>query len=109
MLRTKRLNFPHLRVYISSLVIAAPVTGLFYKQSVLSVPTVPTSTACPSIVFHAGTAAKGSEVLTAGGRVLAVTSLGNSITEATEQSYDTISGIAYDGKYFRRDIGRDLL
>ena len=59
--------------------------------------------------LHAGTAAKGSEVLTAGGRVLAVTSLGNSITEATEQSYDTISGIAYDGKYFRRDIGRDLL
>ena len=75
----------------------------------LPISGLPTSTACPSIVFHAGTAAKGSEVLTAGGRVLAVTSLGNSITEATEQSYDTISGIAYDGKYFRRDIGRDLL
>ena len=62
-----------------------------------------------SIVFHAGTAAKGGKALTAGGRVLAVTSLGEGITDAVSKSYRTIDGIEYSGKYFRSDIGRDLL
>lgn len=62
-----------------------------------------------SIVFHAGTAFKAGEILTNGGRVLAVTSLGSSIEEATAASYRTIKGISYDGIYFRGDIGQDLL
>ena len=62
-----------------------------------------------SIVFHAGTTAKGDKTYTAGGRVLAVTSLGGSIAEALHASYDTIGGIAYEGKNFRRDIGQDLI
>lgn len=62
-----------------------------------------------TIVFHAGTAFKSGETVTAGGRVLAITSLGDSITEATEKSYRTIDGIEYEGKYCRRDIGKDLL
>lgn len=64
-----------------------------------------------SLVFHAGTAFAngGREVATAGGRVLAVTSLGDSIEEATARSYETIDRIDYEGKYCRRDIGRDLL
>lgn len=62
-----------------------------------------------SVVFHAGTALKNGEVVTSGGRVLAVTSFGNSIPEATQHSYQTIDRIQYDGKYCRRDIGRDLL
>ncbi|MFQ8804996.1 MAG: phosphoribosylglycinamide synthetase C domain-containing protein [Alistipes indistinctus] len=62
-----------------------------------------------SIVFHAGTTAKGDRTYTAGGRVLAVTSLGGSIAEALHASYDTIGGIAYEGKNFRRDIGQDLI
>jgi phosphoribosylamine--glycine ligase len=61
-----------------------------------------------SLVFHAGTALNGREVVTAGGRVLAVTSFGGSIREAAWRSFRTIDGIAYDGKYFRRDIGEDL-
>lgn len=60
-------------------------------------------------VFHSGTTSKRGEVLTAGGRVLAVTSLGDSITEATAESYRVIDGINYQGIYCRRDIGRDLL
>ena len=62
-----------------------------------------------SIVFHAGTTAKGGKVLTAGGRVLAVTSLGGSIEEAVGKSFATIAGIEYEDKYFRTDIGKDLL
>lgn len=62
-----------------------------------------------SIVFHAGTTAKAGEVLTNGGRVLAVTSLGDSIEEAVAQSFESIDKIGYEGKYFRRDIGKDLL
>ena len=62
-----------------------------------------------SIVFHAGTTAKGGKTFTAGGRVLAVTSFGDNITDAVGKSYKTIEGIGYEGKYYRTDIGKDLL
>ena len=62
-----------------------------------------------SIVFHAGTSAKGAKVLTAGGRVLAVPSFGDGIEPAAAASYRTIETIDYQGKYCRTDIGRDLL
>lgn len=61
-----------------------------------------------SVIFHAGTALKNGEVVTSGGRVLAVTSFGDSIPEATAGSYRTIDSIRYEGKYCRRDIGQDL-
>lgn len=62
-----------------------------------------------SIVFHAGTCKQGEEVLTAGGRVLAVTSLQDSLFDALQQSTADAGRIYYDKKYFRRDIGFDLL
>ncbi|MCD7962011.1 MAG: phosphoribosylamine--glycine ligase [Rikenellaceae bacterium] len=62
-----------------------------------------------SLVFHAGTTVKGKDVVTAGGRVLAVTSYGKSIVEAVNNSYKTIDKIHYKGKYFRKDIGKDLM
>lgn len=62
-----------------------------------------------SIVFHAGTQSKAGKVYTSGGRVLAVTSLGDSIGEAVGRSYATIENISYKDKYFRRDIGSDLM
>ena len=61
-----------------------------------------------SIVFHAGTSADGPSVLTAGGRVLAVTSYGKNLEAALEKSYDSISKINYDGAYYRKDIGQDV-
>ena len=64
---------------------------------------------CGSIVFHAGTAAEKNAVVTAGGRVLAVTSLADDMCGALVQSYRTIEGIEYRGKTFRRDIGKDLM
>jgi phosphoribosylamine---glycine ligase len=62
-----------------------------------------------SIVFHAGTSADGPSVLTAGGRVLAVTSYGKNLELALEKSYDSISKINFDGAYYRKDIGQDVL
>jgi len=48
-------------------------------------------------------------VVTAGGRVLAVTSLGKDIKEAREKSYRSIQKIRFEGMYYRNDIGLDLL
>lgn len=59
-------------------------------------------------VFHAGTASNGEVVATAGGRVLAVTGNGATLQQARKQAYDAISHIAWDGMYFRKDIGLDL-
>ena len=62
-----------------------------------------------SIVFHAGTKADGEKVLTSGGRVFAVTSFGNTIEEAVNKSFKNAEIISYDKKYYRKDIGRDLM
>ena len=63
-----------------------------------------------SMVFHAGTrnGTGRGEVLTNGGRVLAVSSFGRSMHEALDISYRNADIISYEGKYFRRDIGFDL-
>ncbi len=61
-----------------------------------------------SLVFHAGTATQGSDVVTNGGRVIAVTSFGNTITEATKKSYQNIAKLHFDKMYYRKDIGFDL-
>lgn len=61
-----------------------------------------------SQVFHSGTKLDGENVLTNGGRVFAITSFGKTIEEAVNKSYDTADKINYEGKYFRRDIGKDL-
>ncbi len=62
-----------------------------------------------SILFHAGTKIQDGQLLTNGGRVLAITSLGDSIEEATSKSFDLAKKVAFEGKYYRKDIGKDLL
>lgn len=61
-----------------------------------------------SIVFHAGTKLADGKVLTNGGRVLAVSSYGDTMKEALAQSYKNVAKIHFDGMNFRRDIGLDL-
>ncbi len=62
-----------------------------------------------SLLFHAGTKPDGDQVLTNGGRVLAISSLGDSIPAAVEQSLKNAEKIAFEGKFYRKDIGKDLL
>ncbi|POY39097.1 phosphoribosylamine--glycine ligase [Solitalea longa] len=61
-----------------------------------------------SFVFHAGTELKDGKVVTAGGRVIAVTTLGQDIPSALAISNTNAQAIKFEGKYFRRDIGFDL-
>jgi phosphoribosylamine--glycine ligase len=62
-----------------------------------------------SLVFHAGTKEEDGELKTAGGRVLAITSVQDSLFSALQQATADASRIYYDGMYFRRDIGFDLI
>lgn len=63
-----------------------------------------------AIVFHAGSIKNPEgEIITDGGRVLAVTSLGDSLQEALSLSYAAVDKIRWEGAYFRRDIGKDLM
>jgi len=56
-------------------------------------------------VFHSGTARKGDQIVTDGGRVLAVTALGNTIADAQKRAYQAMGKIKFDGMHFRKDIG----
>ncbi len=62
-----------------------------------------------SLLFHAGTASGEGNVVTNGGRILAITSFGNSIKEATAKCFENAEKIKYEGKYYRNDIGKDLI
>lgn len=61
-----------------------------------------------SIVFHAGTKKEADKIITAGGRVLAVTSYGSTIQEAVALSNSAIEKINFGGKYYRKDIGYEF-
>lgn len=62
-----------------------------------------------SILFHAGTRENNVVIETNGGRVLAATGMGKSLEEALRKSYELADKIEYEGKYFRSDIGKDLM
>lgn len=61
-----------------------------------------------SMVFHAGTVQKGSDVCTDGGRVLAISSYGENMNEALSLSYKNAQALSFEGLYYRKDLGFDL-
>jgi phosphoribosylamine--glycine ligase len=62
-----------------------------------------------AMVFHAGTRKVGDRILTDGGRVISVTGMGRTIDDARREAYRAVGSISFDGAYYRRDIGVDLL
>jgi len=67
------------------------------------------STDSQSTLFHAGTITHDNNIVTNGGRVMTATGMGKTLTEAVEKAYRLASTIHWDGIYFRKDIGQDLL
>jgi phosphoribosylamine--glycine ligase len=65
-------------------------------------------TVSDSIVFHAGTTLKGGNLVSSGGRVLAISSYGKDKNEALEKSFMNAQKISFEKHYFRKDIGFDL-
>jgi phosphoribosylamine--glycine ligase len=61
------------------------------------------------VVFHAGTAIKDGQLVTAGGRVLAVTAVASDLQMALEKAYAALAKISFEGMQFRRDIGHRAL
>ena len=61
-----------------------------------------------SIVFHSGTKRENNQIVTAGGRVLAVTSYGENKEDALKKSFEIAQKIQFQDKYFRKDIGQDI-
>jgi phosphoribosylamine--glycine ligase len=57
------------------------------------------------IVFHAGTAARGAEIVTGGGRVLTVVGRGAKYPDAIRRAYGAVDKISFDGMHYRKDIG----
>jgi phosphoribosylamine--glycine ligase len=85
--------------------VAGGYPGEYLKNKVIT----GTENVRESIVFHAGTSMQGDDIITTGGRVLAVSTLQNNLFEALQQATADASRIYYDGLYFRKDIGFDLL
>jgi phosphoribosylamine--glycine ligase len=61
------------------------------------------------VVFHAGTAREGGNIVTNGGRILGVTALGSDIEGAIGRAYEAVERISFEKAYFRRDIGHRAL
>ncbi|HQZ03864.1 MAG TPA: phosphoribosylamine--glycine ligase [Thauera sp.] len=70
---------------------------------------LPTTESEDAHVFHAGTAEQDGQVVTAGGRVLCVTALGDNVRSAQRRAYELADNITFDGRQYRRDIGHRAL
>jgi phosphoribosylamine--glycine ligase len=85
--------------------VAGGYPGEYLKNKVIT----GTENVHESIVFHAGTDTDGENIISTGGRILAITTLQDNMFAALQQATADASRIYYDGMYFRRDIGFDLL
>jgi len=92
------------RTAVAVMLVSGGYPGSYEKGKVISgLEKVETS-----MVFHAGTRQKGEDISTDGGRVLAISSYGNSMSEALSCSYKNAQLIGYEGLYYRKDLGFDL-
>ena len=89
------------RCAVGVVMAAGGYPGDYAKGDVISLPD---QTPEGTKIFQAGTALKDSQVVTAGGRVLCVTALGNSVTEAQARAYDVLRNVSWNGAFYRTDI-----
>jgi phosphoribosylamine--glycine ligase len=104
----EKLNEINLEVTDKSAATIMVVSGGYPEEYVNGKVISGTETVTDSIVFHAGTKQDNDTIITNGGRVLAVTSLGDNFEEAIKKSYQNIEKLHFDTMYYRKDIGFDL-
>jgi phosphoribosylamine--glycine ligase len=91
-----------------SVVCVMLVSGGYPQKYVKGYPITGIENVSDSVVFHSGTVLKNGQVLTNGGRVIAVSSYGKDKEEALKKSFKEAEKITFKDKYFRKDIGADL-
>lgn len=84
------------------------VSGGYPEEYVKGYPITGLDKVANSVVFHSGTVLKDGQIVTNGGRVIAVSSYGKNKEEALQKSFEEANKIEFKDKYFRRDIGQDL-
>lgn len=84
------------------------VSGGYPEEYMKGYPITGLDKVANSVVFHSGTALKDGQIVTNGGRVIAVSSYGKNKEEALQKSFEEANKIEFKDKYFRRDIGQDL-
>lgn len=84
------------------------VSGGYPEEYVKGYPITGLDKVTDSVVFHSGTTLKDGQIVTNGGRVIAVSSYGKNKEEALQKSFEEANKIEFKDKYFRRDIGQDL-
>lgn len=104
----EKLNEKTLEIDSQSAATIMVVSGGYPEEYVNGKVISGIETVTDSIVFHAGTKKDNGQIISNGGRVLTVTSLGANFDEAIKKSYQSIDKLHFDTMYFRKDIGFDL-
>ncbi|KAG8740488.1 hypothetical protein FRC12_015988 [Ceratobasidium sp. 428] len=92
-------------VAVSVVLASQGYPGAYAKGKAITIGTVSDDT----VVFHAGTSNKDGQVVTSGGRVIAITAYGETLREALDRAYNGVDAVTFEGKTFRRDIAHRAL
>jgi phosphoribosylamine--glycine ligase len=106
---TNTLSERDIQFFEQSAATVMMVSGGYPESYKSGLPIYGLNNVTESLVFHAGTTADGPSINTAGGRVLCVTSYGKNLEIALAKSYESIQKISFDGSYYRKDIGFDVV
>jgi phosphoribosylamine---glycine ligase len=106
---TNTLSERDIQFFEQSAATVMMVSGGYPEKYKSGLPIYGLNNVTESLVFHAGTTADGPSINTAGGRVLSVTSYGKNLEIALAKSYESIQKISFDGSYYRKDIGFDVV
>jgi phosphoribosylamine--glycine ligase len=99
----RKISFDH-RFVTTVMLVSGGYPGHYEKGKIIS----GIDKTSGAVVFHAGTKSEGENVLTNGGRVLAVSAWGKTMHLALKESYRNAAQLSFEGSYYRTDIGFDL-